>query len=115
MIRPLAAGVRYRPFLRAAWITRSFRAICAVRLEKHNANQIKIMLQGWAQQHPGHIESLSDRHAQYRAVASFRANLFDFRGPATPRSAKRRSAGFDRPVLPRAINGRPLMLFARER
>ena len=84
-------------------------------LENAQRKQIKAMLQGWAQQHPGRIESLST--AMRNVVPSHLADagLFDFKGLTRDTPVSEGDLAFDPPEMPRAPDTVvPLTLRPRE-
>ncbi len=84
-------------------------------LENAQRKQIKAMLQGWAQQHPGRIESLTT--AMRNVVPSHLADatLFDFKGLTRDTPVSEGDLAFDPPELPRASETVvPLMLTPRK-
>ena len=101
VIRPLA-------YCTEADIARFARAMdfpiipCNLCGSQENAQrkQIKTMLQGWAREHPGRIESLAT--ALKNVVPSHLAdsNLFDFRGLTLDTPVEEGDIAFDSPELP---------------
>ncbi|HPR07293.1 MAG TPA: tRNA 2-thiocytidine(32) synthetase TtcA, partial [Denitromonas sp.] len=85
-------------------------------LENAQRKQIKGMLQGWAQQHPGRIESLTTAMRNVVPSHLSDANLFDFKGLTRDTPVSEGDLAFDPPELPRAMETVvPLMPLPRER
>jgi tRNA 2-thiocytidine biosynthesis protein TtcA len=84
-------------------------------LENAQRKQIKGMLQGWAQQHPGRIESLTTAMRNVVPSHLSDANLFDFKGLTRDTPVSEGDLAFDPPELPRAMETVvPLMPLPRE-
>ncbi|MCZ4306191.1 tRNA 2-thiocytidine(32) synthetase TtcA [Zoogloeaceae bacterium G21618-S1] len=84
-------------------------------LENAQRKQIKGMLQGWAQQHPGRIESLTTAMRNVVPSHLSDADLFDFKGLTRDTPVSEGDLAFDPPELPRAMETVvPLMPLPRE-
>ena len=84
-------------------------------LENAQRKQIKAMLQGWAQQHPGRIESLTTALRNVVPSHLADAQLFDFKGLTRETPVGEGDLAFDPPVLPAGPQGVvPLLPQVRE-
>jgi tRNA 2-thiocytidine biosynthesis protein TtcA len=68
--------------------------------ENAQRKQIKTMLQGWAREHPGRIESIATALGQVVPSHLADAALFDFKGLTRDTPVTEGDIAFDRPELP---------------
>jgi tRNA 2-thiocytidine biosynthesis protein TtcA len=73
--------------------------------ENAQRRQIKSMLQGWAREHPGRIESIFTAMSQVVPSHLMDAELFDFRGLTRDTPVSEGDTAFDPPELPRTLPG----------
>lgn len=69
--------------------------------ENAQRRQIKAMLQGWAREHPGRIESIFTAMRQVVPSHLMDADLFDFRGLTSATEVAEGDTAFDPPELPK--------------
>jgi tRNA 2-thiocytidine biosynthesis protein TtcA len=104
VIRPLA-------YCTEAEITRFARAMdfpiipCNLCGSQENAQrrQIKAMLQGWAREHPGRIESIATALGQVVPSHLADTSLFDFRSLTRDTAVAEGDTAFDPPELPSGL------------
>ena len=70
--------------------------------------QIKAMLQGWAQEHPGRIESIFTAMSQVVPSHLMDSGLFDFRGLTRDTPVAEGDTAFDPPQLPASAGSKAL-------
>ncbi|NMG75313.1 tRNA 2-thiocytidine(32) synthetase TtcA [Aromatoleum diolicum] len=68
--------------------------------ENAQRKHIKTMLQGWAREHPGRIESIATALSQVVPSHLADASLFDFKGLTRDTAVAEGDIAFDRPELP---------------
>ncbi|MDX5362590.1 MAG: tRNA 2-thiocytidine(32) synthetase TtcA [Pseudazoarcus pumilus] len=78
--------------------------------ENAQRRQIKAMLQGWAREHPGRIESIFTAMGQVVPSHLMDAALFDFRGLTNDTPVNEGDTAFDPPELPQTPFGRLTLL-----